>query len=284
MTGAISGNQQRAGRFYFTVPETMSLDGRSQIIYGTNVSTTPIPPGGALGHWDRHLEEIRGRGIEPAAMRTFELQPGTSAVWYAEHESPNILTLETMTPKSDHLLLLDREAYAGKEAGAETLVRNIVNTYVQRAAYGFCVGYGSIAMEPSQTESARITFSRRNVPEFEIEFSTQTVREPDNQTYSDLDEEREIADAGGGQLTVLKEGVRRVAGLDGKQIWISLTVPGEPPTVRFTWHFAGEPGDSFHPMINILAMAPAAQRADLESAWETVLQSLRQVPLRSETR
>ena len=173
-------------------------------------------------------------------------------------------------------MTLDGEA--GRETTLETLVRNVLNAYVPGQSQGFCVGNGSITSEPGTNEHAGIGFEHNKVHGMEIFFDTQTVKEPDTQIFSNLDEEKEVVNANGGKLTVLLDHQRLVSVLEGKEMRISVTSPNETPTVRFTWHFAGVPADSSRPMINIKAVAPTADQKSLETIWEGVLQSVRPTP------
>jgi len=98
---------------------------------------------------------------------------------------------------------------------------------------------------------------------------TQTVKEPDTRTFSNLDEEKEVVNANG-KLAVLLDHQRSVAGLEGREMRISITSPNETPTVRFTWPFGGMPADSSRPMINIKAAAPASEQKSLETIYGKV--------------
>ena len=59
----------------------------------------------------------------------------------------------------------------------------------------------------------------------------------------------------------------------------AVTLPGEKPRVRFAWHFPGNPDNSTQPSVKISAAALKEHRAELEKIWETMLQSLRPVPV-----
>ncbi len=107
---------------------------------------------------------------------------------------------------------------------------------------------------------------------------TQTVEEPDTRTFSNLDDEKQVVNANGGKLAALVDHQRSVAGIEGKEMRISVTSPNETPTVRFTRHFAGVPADSSRPMISLKAVAPTAEQKSLETIWEGVLQSARPIP------
>ena len=67
--------------------------------------------------------------------------------------------------------------------------------------------------------------------------------------------------------------------MQGLEIRISVTPGNEPPFLRFTWHFPGEPGNSTRPKIDIVGSAPVAQSAALEALWEAVLGSLQPIPV-----
>jgi len=282
MNTSSNGNLHCAGRFSFLAPEEMRETGRGHSIYRTNVSTALVAPGGAQAYWNQRLAKIRA--IEPPTEgdlpRTFELQPGVSAVWYVENRSfPDILTLESMEPLGDYVLVVDREADKGKESLAETLVKEIVGSYAPSTDRGFCVGQGAITLEPSRNEEASVSFAHATANGIEVRFETQTVHAPDTTTYSNVEEEKDFASSAGGSLTVLREEPRSAAGLPGKEIRISAAFPDEEPMVRFTWHYPGVGRSGEQPAIDLVGSAPADRQALLEKIWETLLNSLRAVPL-----
>lgn len=272
------------GRFQFTVPDVLAVAGRSQSIYRVEVGTVSLPAGGVEALWHELLTRIRAlnppAGTRGPVVRTFELQPGVSAVWYfVNSDDSELRELEALKPEAEHAVVASRGGMAGQEAGVETLVKNVLDAYAPSVAQGFCVGRGAITSEPGLNEHALIAFEHRELPDFELTFGTQTVSEPDTRSYSNLDEEQQVVAALGGRMSALRDGARVVAGLDGKEIWITVVPRDEAPFVRFTWHFAGVPEDSLRPSINIKGSTTTNRQAELEAVWETLLQSLRAVPL-----
>lgn len=283
------------GRFQFTVPEGMAAGGRSQSISTVDVSTAPLPPGGAKVLWKERVARISALTTPPGAPRSvarmFQLQTAVPGIWYfRSRDSPNLLALEAIKEFPDHALIVNRGAdldapqrqiilQGGSEAIVETLVKNIINAYVPASPRGFCVGYGSITTKPSRNEETNIVLQHRALPGVEIRIRTRTVAEPDTQTYSNLSEESDLATATGSQMTVLRDAPRVVAGLPGKEMRVSVTPPDESPFVRFTWHFTGVPRRADQPAIDIVGTAQASHVAELEPAWESLLSSVRPVPL-----
>ena len=278
-----SMTSQCVGRFQFHLDGELVVTSRRQRIYNVDVSTVPMPAKGAAVGWEQHLEEIKSplSGPPPVIHRTFNLEPGVPAVWYSiDSTASSTVTLEAAKSRGDHLFRIVRLAAAGKEAIAETLVRNIMNAYVPQAtSYGFCVGFGSIVMEPAQVESTAITLADREGNGVEARVETEEVAQPDSSAYSDLSEEKDFAESTGSTLTVLAERDRTVAGMAGKEFRISVAPPGEPTLLRFTWHFEGVAADATKPKIDIMGAANAPQRARLEAAWETLLGSLHPLPV-----
>jgi hypothetical protein len=274
MNNTTTGQVQCAGRFFFEAPEAMNVTGRSQSMYGTNVTTIPVPSGGIDAYWAGRLAQMG------AAQREFELQAGVKGAWSARNPVfPKLLTMEIVQPVSGGLIVVDRQADTGKESVAEKLVKAIIDSYVPTNDHGFCIGIGAITLGPSQNEQVRLTLGDSSAPEVEIRLETRTVREPDTKTYSDVDEEKSLASASGGTLDVLRDQKRSGAGLPGKEIWISLVVPGDKPGMRFTWHYPGIGASGTQPSINIVGTAPVEKKSQLEAIWESVLTSLRAVPL-----
>jgi hypothetical protein len=278
-----NGITQCIGRFQLTVPETLRVTGRSQSIYSVDIRTMPLPPDGVQALWQDRLSHLQSLSPPPgeksAIIRRFELQPGIPGIWYfGTSYATDVRNLEAIRPLADHAVLVTLDGEAGRETVVETLVRNVLNAYVPSQSQGFCVGNGSITSEPGTNEHAGIGFEHKILHGVEISFDTQTVKVPDTRTFSNLYEEKEIVNANGGKLAVLLDHQRSVAGLEGKEMRISVTSPNETPSVRFTWHFTGVPADSSKPMINIKAVAPSAEQKSLETIWEGVLQSVRPTP------
>lgn len=265
------------GRFAFSAPEAMLVAGRSQSIYRTKIGSAPIPTEGAEAVWKARLAAAQAAG--GTSQRNLALQPGASAAWYVRSAAyPNILTLTAMQVAGAHLLTIERDADAGREATAETLVKEILGAYQPATTSGFCIGAGAIMLRPSVNEQARLALGHAAQPDVELRFETRTVAQPDLTTHANLDEERQLAAANGGRLTVLGDAERTAAGLVGKEMRIALAVPGEAPVVRFTWHFAGVGASSTQPSVDIVGSARLEHQARLEAAWEAVLRSLRPVP------
>jgi hypothetical protein len=283
------------GRFQFTLPDGFAAAGRSQSIYSVDVRTVPIPPSGPDEIWKQEMIRIRGlaapEGVDTTVLSTPRLGPTVSAVWY--HPNParkELLALDAAKPFRDHVLQLSRGAdlrgmtnrpteQRDAQATVERLVGNVIGAYVPQTNRGFCIGFGAITSKPSRSEQSLISFAHRSLPDIGIRFQTRTVATPDATTYSDLHEEARFAGVTGSQLTVLSEGNRLVAGFSGKEIRILVTPRGGPAFVRFTWHFGGGPFKGDAPAIDILGSSPAQHRALLESAWDTLLQSMRGIPL-----
>lgn len=274
MSKATGAPRECVGRFSWLQSQPATVAGRSQSIYRTNISHLPVPPEGIDAFWAAKLAKLG------AEHKGFSLAPQVMSSWSSRNPSfPAIRTLEVLKPVSGGILLADTEADAGKEEMTEGLMKDIINGFEPTTDYGFCIGGGAIMLEPSQFERAGLVLHLSAAPEVEIHFETRTVTEPDTTTYSDVDEEESLATAHGGKLVVLRNAERSVAGLTGKEIRISIASPKEQPLLRFTWHYPGIPGSSTNPAIDILAASPATDQAQLESAWESMLTSLRTVPL-----
>jgi type VI secretion system (T6SS) Tli4-like immunity protein len=283
MTGESKENAQCIGRFYLTVPDVLIVAGRSQSIYRVDVDTVPIPSGGLQALWDATVVKFRPlpapQDSDSSDRATFTLQPGVRAIWYiANPSSPQIRTLKGIKPVANHAVIAARSGETGKEQNVETLVRNVLDAYQPVTTQGFCVGFGSINSEPGVNEQTLISFDHKKIHDFDIRFETRTVSKPDTQTYSDVDEEKELTASAGGKLNVLRDHSRSVAGLEGKEIAISASAPGEPASLRFTWHFPGVPQSSSKPMINIVGSAPVSQQPELEKIWDALLKSIQTVP------
>jgi hypothetical protein len=284
---------QCIGRFKFSMPAGFTT-GRSQTIYTVDVRTVSIAFSSAQIIWKDELEQIAAikapEGVSSSIIKTFELQPGVPAVWYyRQSSSTDLIALKTMKPFQGHVLIVSRGADLRARPDldeqqtkgiVEQLVKNVVDAYTTQADYGFCLDYGAITSEPSINELTLISFTHPQLPRFDLRFETRTVSQPDNETYSNLHEERAWLAGTQSKLTVLKNSQRMVAGMEGKEIRTSVASAEEPGFVRFTWHFPGASRKSDRPAIDILATANIKNQKQLEEVWEKMLQSLQSIPIR----
>jgi hypothetical protein len=268
MGGSSAQSTQCAGRFSFRSAGLVEQS-RWQSIFRTEVTTHSAGSGSAEDPWEARLQQLKEQ--EP---RGVELGPGTQAAWYgAEPVDPNVRTLEAMRPVPGGTLVVKSESDTGREQFGEALTRNIVDSYLPGSRVGFCVGLGAIILGPSRNEEVRLVLASRELPELEVHFETRTVRAPDRTTYSDLDEERQLAAAEGVALIELRNRKRKAAGLVGRELWLRTA-----GLVRFTWHFPGAAGSAIEPAVTLVATAPEHLQADLQAVWEAILTSLTKIP------
>lgn len=259
-------NKEAIGRFRVGVPAGLEAVSRSQMIYGVEVAAEPVQTGAWEAKVAAHAEKIVSRP---------SLGAGVAAIWYKEGSD---LILEAQALRDGIAVSIVRDAPEGKEAVAEKLASAVLENYKPGAAAGFCLGPGAIHMGPSLSESVRMNW-QLPASGVKLEFSTQTVTEPDMRTFMDVEEERGMAGAAGGTLAVLSERDRTLNGLNGREIRIVVTLPGKEPQVRFTWHYPGVGRDGTKPKIDFVAKVAVSGQPALEAAWEAMLPSLESVPV-----
>jgi|SRR5580704_470270 hypothetical protein len=269
------------GRFRFSIPGTVVVNGRSQSIYRVDVNAVSMPRGGIRELWGREVARLEALGptmeTKTAIVRELELESGVRAIWYADNPvSPQLHELVAMKPAGNYAIRAARGGEASKHEVVETLVRNVINAYTETGTRGFCVEEGAITSEPGLNEKALVSFAHRKLADFDIEFATITVSEPVPGLSEE--DEKETVESEGGSYTELRNQKRVAAGLEGKEMMTAVSLPREKPHVRFTWHFAGSPDSSGQPSVDFSATAPKEHRAELEKIWEMMLQSLRPVP------
>ncbi|GEM_PF-4126496 len=257
--------KEAIGRFRVGVPEAVKAASRSQRIYGVRVEAAQ------LGAWALRMAELGEKVVSRPTMAS-----GVEAVWYRQASD---LILEARQVRGETAVTIVRDAPEGKEAVAERLSGDVLAAYVEGTAAGFCIGPGAIRMGPSLSESVRMVWKGIG-NSVRVEFSTQTVTSPDTKTFMDVDEERGFAGLAGGSFAVLRERNRTVAGMAGREIWITIGLPGKEPQVRFTWHFAGVGREGTKPKIDIVGKSGTSDRAALEAAWEAMLPSIETVPVK----
>jgi Tle cognate immunity protein 4 C-terminal domain len=267
------------GRFLFRTPPEFHETARLQSMYRTKMSTQAGNAAQGREYWSKRLASLFDSAKSTAqsqAFQTLDLAQDIHAVWYSGNSTfPNIRTIEAMKQFRDHIFILSREAENGKEEVAQRFARDIFAGYEPESDKGFCIGRGSIILEPSRNEETRLAMSSDVAPTLELVFATRTASAPDLSTYSDTDEESQVARAHNGNLTVLRNDQRTVAGLIGKELRIRVVVPGESPLTRYTWHFPGQPGRTNRPVIDLVGTVSGERAVDLDRAWEVVLGSLR---------
>jgi len=264
-----------AGRFQFSLPDVMRETSNYSSMYRTSLSVQPLPYGGVETMVQQRIEELRTKGFPVKTAGAAEPISGMRSIWSQENTTfPDIMTLESIGELKKSVFIAHSEADAGKEALAESLVRDLFQSYVPGAISGFSLGDGAIQLEPSQNEQIRRIFKHRIHSDIEIDFETRTVSKPDKKSYADLDEDRQIA-----RIKSLSKRKRVAAHLKGGELWISASGTSEPALVRFTWDYPGEPYSATKPSVAIMGTAELKHQAELEAIWEAVLGSLDSIPL-----
>ena len=280
-----STNRICIGRFEFAIPAGLRIEGRSQSIYRVDVHTVDVPYGAVDARWVARVSAVRSMAAPPGAkdriIRTYDLQPGTRAVWlYDNSEFTDVLRLEAWRPVSDHIFVASTSGDDERQSVIETLVQNVVNAYAPEAREGFCVEHGTVTSEPGHNESTASTFKHTTLPNFEMNFITQTVKDPaPSDELSDRRELDTVLGARGAQITSISSASRVAARLDGFEERFSVVPKTEPPFVRFSWKYPGQPLRGDTPQITVIAVAPKEQQVHLTLAWEQLLGSLKPVPM-----
>jgi len=142
-----------------------------------------------------------------------------------------------------------------------------------------CIAWAKVRLQQSQAATRKrfVAFRHEKLPGFKIEFRTKMVVEAE--APLPISEQMEFVESEGGTIAIIREQKRGAAGLDGEEAAVAVTLPGEKPFVEFTWHYSGMPDSSTQPYIEVSAKAPKERREELERIWETILQSLRPVPV-----
>ncbi len=272
------------GRFALDVPAALDVDARSQSIYGVDMRTAAMYGAAFDGIWGEALRRIHAlpapAGSQHALVRTLDLLPGVPGAWYFDDPGePRWVALTAMKPVEDQLLLVLAHAEVTQQKHVEQVAKIAINAYVPGTEHGFCVGAGAITSVPGEAEQTSLTLSSRSAPGLLFKLETQSVQAPGSQTSADLDEEASAASQSGGHLMVERNAERTVAGLQGREIRISLFTPADGASVRFTWFFPGQPARCDRPMVNLVATAPRDRQAELAELWEQAVPTIRQVLL-----
>ena len=276
-------NEECIGRFRLDVPDNLKITGRSQSIYGVSVRTEPVRDSSVARQWETRLTVIgklpAAGGRQSPVLSQPELERGVAGVFYnSSPASPSVVTLEAAQAAGDHGFWVTYTGTAGKEPGIQKLVRNVMTAYGPGTAHGFCAGAGSVRMGPSLSETVNMTLGPRAAGGIKLEFETKTVTEPDHK-FMDAAEGGEFAAATGGTFSVLMDRERTIAGLAGREVRVSMTLPGKAPLLKYGWHFAGVGRDATKPSISFFGQADADAQPELDAAWEVVIPSLRPVPV-----
>jgi Tle cognate immunity protein 4 C-terminal domain len=285
MNGELNSQSICIGRFAFSIPEGSRITGRSQSIYRVDVTTVPVPAGGLDSLWHKRLVEIRGTAPPPdendRIIRTYALARATKAVMYYDStDSPGPRRLDGMRQTDNWAVIASRFGAQGQDRDMETLVLHVLDGYSPIGKEGFCVEHGVITSEPGNNEAAGARLDNPLLQDFEVVFRTQTVRDPKPiEELSDVDEFRRAFGGISASTQVLTSTTRNAAGLAGLEERIAVLPNGDPPFIRFSWKYSGEPLRSDHPQISIRAVCHSIHQAQMVEAWEAILGSLRQVPM-----
>jgi len=257
------------GRYGFATVAGFQAVSRAALIYRVSAST----------HAEAPADLLRAKGAGEA-LRAADLGSGRQGVWLqAGAARPGQRTLLGALAARGHTLLLEAVADAGREAPAEQLMRNVMDAYRAGVALGFCIGPGSITSEPSRNERASVTVKSAAAPGVELTAEIQTVAAPrDGHPLSDIEQEARAMATIGTQLKVLRNAPRDLAGLAGHEGQVAAESPREGVVLRYTWFHAGSAARADDPEIMLRASAPAAQRAQLDAAWATLLSTFRRLP------
>jgi len=273
------------GRFQFAAPEGLTLEGRTQSIYRVDVMTEPLPAGRMAQVWERRLHEIRSEDPPPEVkdriIRTYTLKPDIQAVLYHDSaDTPRPERLDGMKLAGNYVVSASRFGAQGQEADMETLVKHVLDAFAPELKEGFCVEHGSITSEAGNNEATQARFTHPALPDFEINFGTQTVRDPASLDELSDAEELRLGLAGESTSVETVASKRRVAaGLEGLEERFAITAAGEPPFLRYSWKYPGESMRGDRPSIMLRAVAHREHEPKMTEAWETILASLRQVAM-----
>lgn len=283
MNPNLPGHDLCIGRFRFRIPDELVVESRTQSIYRVDVQTVSLGREGVRGILQSKVREVEPISPLPGSvssiLTTFDIKPGIHGIWYADDpEEPQSHRLFAVRQVGDHAVTAERGASSTGHTTVGTLIGNVIDSYVPSTGVGFCVGAGAVTTEAGRNERVVVTFSHAQNPDVKVEFMTETVREPDTSTYSDITEEQTSATAAGGRVNVLRDRMRNAGGVNGNEMWISLIVPEEKPLVRFIWEFAGMPENAIQPFMQFRAYGPLGDQPRIEQIWEMLITTLRPVP------
>lgn len=271
------------GRFSFALPQGWLVSGRDQRIYFSRVTDDLRSLGRALPGVSPVQRVLRGDapGSEPP-LREFTLDGVGPAAWYAVggvHSPNRRLAVLAGSPESG--LRLEAMATTGREGQAEQGLRQLAAGYRAGARTGFCLPHGAIVLDPSRSESTRLTALNPRVHGAELRFSTVTTATPRSDgPLADPAADAQAMAGTGTTLTPISKTERRVAGLAGHDARALLKEPNKEPTLIYRFFHPGTANSATAPEIIAALDGPAGRQAELDAAWDQLLDSVRPVPLR----
>lgn len=266
------------GRFSLSPPPGWVLQARSQKMYLTDLDDAPPPP--AAGSSDPVLDRLR-QGLPPKAplIRRFELDGVGPAAWFGLGSVDSVDRRLVALAGPLRLQLL---ATKGREAPAEKGLRMIAPGYRPGARSGFCLVNGAMDLEPSRNETTQLSLAASAWPDTRFTLHTRAVDKPDTTHPMAQPEAEAAALAGSGATLQLQpQRARQVAGLAGQELRGELQADAHtPPRRLYRFFHAGVGRQAGAPLMTLALEGPASEQAALDLAWNTLLDSLRPLPLR----
>ena len=286
-TSASIGQEHHCtGRFDFTLPADLHSGGREESLYlvrvwseGVQSSTDPREV------WTQRtaaLRQAHGETQPPQLQRELTLPGiGPGALYRAAPTvvpgAPEESEFLVMKPYPGHVVFLEATVSPGREPVAAEVISKIAGAYSPASANGFCVAHGSFLLPPSKNERSRAAFE--GMGGLAVSVATETVAAP-IPAPNPTDATAAVA-ADGGRLDILGRRERAAAGLLGQELRMAVfdqaaVQNGRDPELIYAWIFPGASADGSRPRVHLAASAPAAQRTQLDTAWEMLLSSLKQ--------
>ncbi len=266
----------RVGRLGFSVPSSFAVVARTQRLFRTYADTVAIGPQKSPHEvWKELVASFPPVPRESDRPPAFPLAPGVSAQW-CPGSAPERRALLAMSERPGHVLTLWTEVETTDSEAIEGVLRAIAAGYIAGGALGFCVEHGCFADLESRDEQASITLSNREEHGAEIRLSTIAVG-----TVYPVDEvaatERQygILKGAGMSVTLMQNRALVAAGVEGHESQIAAEAEDGSVLLRYDWVFAGTAADSKSPRIELTGLAPQSERAALDQAWKSVLETLR---------
>lgn len=266
----------RVGRLGLSVPSSFAVVARTQRLFRTYADTVAIGPQKSPQEvWEELVASFPPVPRESDRPPAFPLAPGVSAQW-CPGSRPERRALLAMSERPGHVLTLWTEVETTDSEAIEGVLRAIAAGYRAGGSDGFCLEHGSFATLESRDEQASIALANRGEEGAEIRLSTiavGTVYPVDELTSTER--RCEILKDSGMSVMLMQNRALVAAGVEGHESQIATEADDGSAYLRYDWVFAGTAADSKTPRIEVSGFAPQSERAALDQAWKSVLETLR---------
>lgn len=281
--------EQRVGRLVLSLPAEMRR-AKPKYILCSSVYVQEVEWASSNGYkkvwsdWLRELSELRSpQGVREIIIEQREISPRCQAVLAHDSErGRNVRTWFALLDVGSHGVWMTcaREPHAPEQALAR--LYSVARSYRPiEARTGllpeswFYLERGAITGLPLRDEYASVLFEGAPLePGHQLYVRIVPGAEAQSGHVSRLRRGLTLGLSGESTVTILRTGLRRVAGFEGEELIIQEETEGSE-RLSWIWSYSGQPGALHAPCIELSMHAMDDEREEKLRLWENTLESMR---------